>query len=150
MHAQYLIKPDQYVETFDSLMTRTEFQQYQANQFKLRADRKGVGIGIIRTNQNTSGKMIFSWVDRPSEDLVPFIIDEIIIYGRVSDGYAPQRLKSVFLTPSFAVDLDTGEVVEPDDPSADMTYVFANGEYVVEAINSARIHFPIESMCVGY
>ncbi len=147
MLARFLVEPDTYVPTLDSLITRTEYLEVQSDRFKLREGRNGSGIGIFRTNRNTSGKMLFIWHEQPSEETIPLIIDENIVFGRVADGYAPQRLKSAYVTPGFAVDLDSGRVVESDDAAADMTYDLIDGEYVIQAINPARIHFPTESMC---
>lgn len=147
MMAQFLVRPDTYVETLDSFLTRTDFLQLQQNSFKLRDDRQGAGIAIFRTGQNIHGKLIYSWQDHPAETQPPFVADEIVVFGRVADGYAPQRIKPIYLTVGFAADLDTGDVLDLDDPNADITYDLVEGEFVIEAVDPALIFFPIESLC---
>ena len=148
MLGQFLVEPDAYVKTLDSLITRTEFLELQTNQFKLQGNRKGSGIGIFRTNQNSSGKMTFTWVEQPAEAAIPLIVDEIIVFERVADGFGPHRLKTAYILPGFGVDLDSGAVLDKGDPAVDMAYELIDGEYVIQAVNPVEIHFPIESMCI--
>ena len=147
MMSNFLIEPDRYVSTLNNTITRDGHLQHQLGLFKLRDGRQNAGIGIFRTNQNLSGKMLFIWQDNAWEERTPLVIDELISFGRVSDGYAPVRHKSIYLTPGFGVDLDNAEVVETEDESADLLYEFEGGKYSIRAIEPAEIIFPTESMC---
>ena len=147
MMSNFLIEPDRYVSTLNNTITRDGHLQHQLGLFKLRDGRQNAGIGIFRTNQNLSGKMLFVWQDNAWEERTPLVIDELISFGRVSDGYAPVRHKSIYLTPGFGVDLDNTEVVETEDESADLLYEFEGGKYSIRAIEPAEIFFPTESMC---
>ena len=147
MMSNFLIEPDRYVSTLNNTITRDGHLQHQLGLFKLRDGRQNAGIGIFRTNQNLSGKMLFIWQDNAWEERTPLVIDELISFGRVIDGYAPVRHKSIYLTPGFGVDLDNAEVVETEDESADLLYEFEGGKYSIRAIEPAEIFFPTESMC---
>ena len=91
--------------------------------------------------------MIFYWQSAIDEELVPFIVEELILFGRIKDGHAPVRMNSIVTLPGFAVDLDTGSVVEYDDETADLIYEHDEHDFVVRAVEPAEIYFPIESMC---
>ena len=147
MMSNFLIEPDRYVSTLNNTITRDKHLQHQLGLFKLRDGRQNAGIGIFRTNQNLSGKLLFIWQDNAWEERTPLVIDELIGFGRVRDGYAPVRNKSIYLTPGFGVDLDNAEVVEIEDESADLLYEFEGGKYSIRAIEPAEIFFPTESMC---
>ena len=150
MMSNFLIEPDRYVSTLNNTITRDAHLQQQLGLFKLRDGRQNAGIGIFRTNQNLSGKMLFIWQDNAWEERTPLVIDELISFGRVSDGYAPIRHKSIYLTPGFGVDLDNAEVVDTEDESADLLYEFEGGKYSIRAIEPAEIFFPTESMCQNF
>ncbi len=147
MMSNFLIEPDRYVSTLNNTITRDGHLQHQLGLFKLRDGRQNAGIGIFRTNQNLSGKMLFIWQDNAWEERTPLVIDELISFGRVRDGNAPVRQESIYLTPGFGVDLDNAEVVETEDASADLLYEFEGGKYSIRAIEPAEIFFPTESMC---
>lgn len=149
MMGEFLVEPDRYVPVQPSLISRRDFLLYQNNLFKLREDRKDAGVAVFNTNHNLSGKMVFYWQERPAEERIPVQIDEVIIFGRVADGYAPVRYGPIYLTVNFAVDLDTGTVVENDDPAADLAYYFEDGDYILQEVIPAQINFPIGSMCAA-
>lgn len=147
MMANFLIDPERYVTSLDTTLKRSDFLVHQLNKFKLREERTNAGLAVFRTNQNISGKFIFFWQDNAWEEVTPFVVEESISFGRVRDGYAPVRGKSLYLTPGQAVDLDTSTVVELDDDSADFIYEIDQENYQIRAINSAQMYFPVESMC---
>ena len=147
MLANFLVDPERYVDTLVNQITRKEHVDYQIGEFKLRDGRDMSGIGVFVTNQNIRGKMLYVWQDNAWELRTPLVIDEMIIFGRVRDGYAPVRNRSVYVTPNLAIDLDTASVVDADDETADLVYEFERGIYSLRAIEPAQIFFPIESMC---
>lgn len=147
MLANFLVDPERYVSSIPNVISRQEFLQYQQNQFHLRTKRENAGIAVFSTNQNIRGKLIFFWKPDVRERLIPLEIDESISFGRVKDGYAPVRATAIYLTPGQAVDLDSAQVVSPDDSTADFVYEFDNEEYMIRAIPPAQLTFPVESMC---
>ncbi len=147
MMANFLIEPSVYVETLSGSLTRSEYILFQVEQFKLREQRGLPGIGIVRTNHNLRGKMLFNWHDVGSEELVRFTIEELILFGRIADGDAPVRMGSIVTLPGFAVDLDSGAIVESDDESADLLYEHSGSDFVIRAIEPAELMFPIQSLC---
>ncbi len=147
MMANFLLDPERYVNSIPSVISRQEFLEFQQHQFHLRAERENVGIAVFLTNQNIRGKFLYLWSPIVRERQIPLEITELITFGRVKDGYAPVRATSIYLTPGFAVDLDTAQVVDPDDVTADILYESNNEEYVIRAIAPAQLVFPIESMC---
>ncbi len=147
MTANFLVNPEDYVETINKGLLREEYVLYQFEKFKVRQDRALAGIAVVRTNENLRGKMTFIWHDLASEQTIPFIIDELIVYGRASDGYAPVRSTSIYLTPGYAVDFDSATIVDIEDERADLRYDFIDDIYSVQAIEPAELYFPTESMC---
>ncbi len=149
MMANFLSHPYRYVDTLNGKITRREFLNQQLGKFKLRKERTNAGIGTFKTNTNLHGKMIFFWQDNVWEERTPFVIDELIIFGRVEDGYAPIRSNAIYLTPGMGVDLDTSAVVAVDDETADIIYEQEGIEYFVQSVLPATVIFPVESMCSG-
>ena len=147
MMANFLLDPERYVSIIPNIISRQEFLQLQQHLFHLRAERESVGIAVFLTNQNIRGKFLYLWRPVVRERLIPLEITESVSFGRVKDGYAPVRATSIYLTPGFAIDLDTAQVVEPDDERADILYELEAEEYVIRAIPPAQLAFPIESMC---
>ncbi len=147
MMANFLIEPSRYVETISGSLTRSEYILFQVEQFKLHEQRGLPGIGIVRTNQNLRGKMLFNWHNVGNEELVRFTIEELILFGRIADGDAPVRMGSIITLPGFAVDLDTGAIVEADDKSADLLYEHNGSDFAIRAIEPAELMFPIQSLC---
>ena len=147
MLGNFLVDPERYVDSLADSITRRQHVQYQLKQFKLRKGREQSGIGVFVTNQNLHGKMLYIWQDNAWEERTPLVIEEIITFGRVSNGYAPVRQRSVYLTPGSAVDLDSATAVEPEDETADLVYEFEGGVYSLRRVEPARVFFPIESMC---
>ncbi len=147
MMANFLVDPERYVSSIPNTISRQEFLEYQQNQFHLRVERESAGIAVFRTNQNIRGKFLFVWMPSVRERLIPLEITESISFGRVKDGYAPVRATSIYLTPGFAVDLDSAQVVDSEDDAADLIYEFENEEYLIRAIPPAELIFPVESMC---
>ena len=147
MLANFLVEPGRYVDTLEDSISRQEHVRYQLNEFKLRKGRGKSGIGVFVTNQRLHGKMLYVWQDNAWEERTPLVIEEIITFGRVRDGYAPVRQRSVYLTPGSAVDLDSATAVEPEDETADLVYVFERGVYSLRRIEPSQVYFPVESMC---
>ena len=147
MLGNFLVEPERYVDSLSNNITRRQHVQYQLKQFKLRNGREQSGIGVFVTNQNLHGKMLYIWQDNAWEERTPLVIEEVITFGRVSDGYAPVRQRSVYLTPGSAVDLDSATAVEPENETADLVYEFKGGVYSLQRIEPAKVFFPIESMC---
>ena len=147
MTKNFLVEPDRYVSVVAGRLTRKDFIDLQKGRFTLRAEREGFGIGIVQTNRNTRGKFLFSWNQSPREDLIPLVIEETVLYGRVSDGYAPRRLAPIYVKPSFAVDLDSGQVLDAGHETTDVVYNIQDGVFYIEAVNGASLQFPLESMC---
>ncbi len=159
MANQFLVAPERYVATKVNTFARTEFEQLQKGAFKLYPERADRGIGVFRSSANLHGKFLFRWL-QPLPDQPPHVlIEQGVVYGRVADGYAPVLFAPLRLKPGSAVDLDTGRsaAFEPQGgPSAekvrkqvDMVYLqeAQSGEYVLQAVNGALLHFPLESMC---
>ncbi len=147
MMANFLTEPYRYVNTLNGMLTRSEFLGLQIEKFKLRKERRNAGIATFRTNANLYGKMIFFWQDNAWEERTPFVIDELIIFGRVIDGYAPVRSNAIYLTPGMGVDLDGSRAVPVDDKTADIVYEQEGVEYRIRAVPPANVFFPVESMC---
>lgn len=149
MHKDFLISPDNYVASISGEITFEEFTAAQRGKFYLRKDRPERGVGIIFTNNKLYGKFIFDWPDQQT-----IIIEDIIIYNRVEDGYAPIHHWQLKMNQGDKIDLDNGNVISGDDfPEEELLRADLQlsskspGNPVFESINEARVYFPTASLC---
>lgn len=159
MNKRYLVEPANYVVTIKDRLSREEFIGLQQGKLMLSGAREGKGVGVVRTNRNSYARFVFSWGESLRERAPALEVHETVIYGRVEDGYAPQRLRPLTVNPGFGLDFDEAQVVElPRDAesgeplperetTADLAHVGAGGQLYLEAVNGATLDFPVESMC---
>ncbi len=159
MANQFLVEPDRYVATLPQQISRSDHERLQKGIFQLHADRADRGIAVFRSNGNLHGKFLFKWTD-PLPDQPPHVlIDYGVVYGRVANGDAPVFFVPLRLKPGAGVDLDVGRAMTLDDGGAavddgarqqlDIIYRTdeQTGEPILQAVNNASVHFPIESLC---
>ncbi len=159
MANQFLVEPDRYVTTLPQQMSRSDYERLQTGIFKLHAERANRGIAVFHTNGNLHGKFLFQWID-PLPDQPPHVlIDYGVVYGRIVDGDAPVYFAPLRLKPGAGVDLDVGRTMALDDarPAVDdrarqqLDIVYRideqTGDPVLQAVNDALVHFPVESLC---
>ena len=113
----------------------------------MRKDRPERGLGIVFTNDKLYGKFVFHWPQAQQ-----LIFEDIIIYNRVDDGYAPFHHGPIELKPGQLIDLDVGTVyimeVEDDDQiRADFSFSENSVNPVLSSVNEARVYFPTASLC---
>ena len=146
MNKEFLIQPSKYVRTVKSRLSRDDYNSKQKGIFLLKNERKNLGIAVVHTNNNTWGKLLFTW-GAPFENGQPsLILKEVVLFGRVMDGYAPRTLTDVKIKSSFTIDLDTGKIGARK--TADIWFHNIDGKKMyIEAVNGASLEFPMESMC---
>ena len=149
MHKDFLVSPDNYVATISGEISFEDFNAVQRGKLYLRKDRPEKGVGVIFTNNKLYGKFLFDWSESQR-----VIIEDIIIYNRVEDGYAPYHFGFVTLNLGESVDLDAGKIINPDlEPEdqairADLSLSISDaGNPLLESINEARVFFPTASLC---
>lgn len=159
MNKRFLTNPDQFVRTLPGSISRQQFEDASGAGFLLYPGRQGMGVGILTTNQNIHAKFLFHWSQTMTDGTAHVIIDEVVKYGRVADGYAPSRIGPFRLRPGASVDIDTGEYVESrgfagqDDDraeqldSGDLLYEAGPDGAVLKAVNGAQVQFPLDTMC---
>lgn len=159
MNKRFLVEPSNYVVTIKDRMSREEYIGLQQGKLLLTGPRAGKGVGVIRTNRNSYARFVFSWGESLHERAPPLVVHETVIYGRVEDGYAPQRLRPLTVNPGFGIDFDEARVLElpRDDQSgeatperettADLAHIDSGEQLYIEAVNGATVEFPVESMC---
>ena len=117
-----------------------------------------MGIAVFRTDENLSGKLLFSWSDPLTDGESHLVIEHGVLFSRVEDGQGPRSIGPFRIKPGYGLDLDTGRYdsrvgQDPDDPSEEVSVDIrhgidpATGEGVFEAANTAVLFFPVESMC---
>jgi len=159
MNKQFLVEPDRYVSTVVDRFTQENYQSLQRGLFTLYSDRDNAGIIIFHTNENLHGKLLYHFSE-PVANETHLLIDEVMLFARVEDGYGPVSYGPLRVKPKFGVDLDTGNsfvLVEEgsanqeqkEQTHADLAYRVdpETGGYVIEAINQAVLHFPVETLC---
>ena len=145
MHKDYLTSPEKYVSTIQGELDFEGFGAKQRGVLLLRKDRPDKGVGIVFTNNKLYGKFVFDWSDHQQ-----LVFEDIIIYNRVEDGYAPFHLGPVSLKQGELIDLDSATVYlnqdEEDAIRADLALSPADNP-VIKAINETEIDFPTTSLC---
>lgn len=159
MNKRFLTQPDQFVRTLPGSVSQQQFEDVANAGFVLYPGRKGLGIGILTTSQNIHAKFLFHWSQPMVDGTTHVIIDEVVKYGRVADGYAPDRIGPFRLKPGTSIDIDTGEYVETgglvnqeDDrarqlSTGDLMYESGPEGSVLKAVNGAQVQFPLDTMC---
>lgn len=149
MHKEFLISPDNYVASVSGEISFNDFNAAQRGKLYLRKDRPERGVGIIFTNNKLYGKFVFDWRDQQT-----IIIEDIIIYNRVEDGYAPIHHWQLTMKQGDKIDLDNGKIITGDEyPQEELLRADLQlssrtpGDSVLESINEARVYFPTASMC---
>jgi hypothetical protein len=149
MNKAYLVKPDNYVPTLSQKLSREQFLALQQGKLLLYPNRQSFGVAIIRTTSQTRGKILFDWDQPPIRGKVPLKIVDGVTFGRVLDGYAPQRLGPILIKSGTGVDLDSGtaKTLDEEDTAIDIVYRVKSGIALLEGVNGATLEFPIESLC---
>ena len=144
MNKQFLLRPEKFVKVQNNRLSPQDLSKLQKNKFLLSNQHKGLGIAIVQTNKNKYGKLLFSWRRTKDRGLL-LVIKEATLFGRVNDGARPKNLKNINIKSSYTLDLDTGKT---GGSNADIWFHNVNGkEMYIEAINGAKIKFPISSLC---
>lgn len=105
-----------------------------------------MGIATFRTNKNSYGKFLYTWGAPFKNGNPSLILKDVVIYGRVMDGFKPKKISKIVVPSSFTVDLDTFQVGAGS--KSDVWFHNINGRTMfIEARNGADLHFPMESMC---
>lgn len=159
MNKRFLTQPDQFVRTLPGRISKEQFEGVANADFHLYPGRQGMGIGILTTNQNIHAKFLFHWSQPMVDDASHVIIDEIVKYGRVADGYAPNRIGPFRLKPGMAVDIDSGQYVPVEGgliqeeelarkrETGDLMYEVGPQGNVLKSVNGAEVQFPLETLC---
>ncbi|PTY38537.1 hypothetical protein BGP77_11685 [Saccharospirillum sp. MSK14-1] len=142
MNKKFLINPEQFVSVKSHRLSRNDYNDQQKGIFMLSPERQELGVAIIHTNRNTWGKILFTWTGRDNPILV---IKELVLFGRVQDGFRQTQKTDLKVSSSNTLDLDTGR---SGGEGADLWFHNVNGrEMYIEAINGATLKFPMESLC---
>lgn len=159
MNKQFLVQPDKFVATLPGRMSKQQFDGVSNADFHLYPGREGMGIGILTTNLNVHAKFLFHWSQPMSDGTVHVIIDEVVKYGRVQDGYAPSRIGPFRLKPGMSIDIDSGDYVplpgefsKPEEQengaeAGDLRYEVGADGTLLESVNGAEVQFPLETLC---
>jgi len=145
MNKEFLINPASYVKTMSGRLSRSDYNSKQKGKFLLNQKRQGHGIAVVHTNKNSRGKFLFTW-SHPNQSSPPIlVIKEVVLYGRVKDGYKPVVRRNLNIKSSFTLDLDTGKM---GGKGADIWFHNVDGKRMyIEARNGATLHFPMQSLC---
>ncbi|HSH41108.1 MAG TPA: hypothetical protein VK973_03160 [Arenicellales bacterium] len=159
MNKRFLTQPDQFVATQPGQISKEQFEGVANAGFLLYPAREGMGIGILTTNQNIHAKFLFHWSQPMEDGSTHLILDEVVKYGRVSDGYAPSRVGPFRLKPGMSIDLDSGNYVPMESSlidgqefarkqeTGDLLYESGPDGAVLRAVNGAEVQFPLETLC---
>ncbi|EDM26989.1 hypothetical protein LNTAR_07089 [Lentisphaera araneosa HTCC2155] len=98
---------DQKIELNQNLvagkLSREEYNNSQKHRFDLGESREGLGVAFFRTNEDTYGKLYYTWgVGHKLH------IQEVIVYDKNSQEKQLKSLNNLVLSPAGHVDLDSG------------------------------------------
>jgi hypothetical protein len=148
MFGDVLGNPGAFVETIGGRLSRAAFEADQKGRLRLRADRAGDGVGLLKTSSGARSKFLFAFADAdggPALDLI-----DATVYAGDATG-ASKRHGVIRLAPGSAVDLDfPAEGAAPAAPEAalDLGYrLDAGGQPVLESLGDAAVEFPVQSLC---
>lgn len=159
MNKRFLTEPDRFVRTLPGRISKQQFDGVSNADFHLYPGREGMGIGVLLTNLNIHAKFLFHWSQPMADGTVHVILDEVVKYGRVADGYAPSRIGPFRLKPGMSIDLDSGNYTPMDSDllkadsqenkpeSADLQYEVGAEGIILKAVNGAQVQFPLETLC---
>lgn len=141
MNKYFLLAPGWYTPVKNNRISRSEYNSQQKGKFLLKAGNEGYGIAVVHTNNNTWGKMLYTWSAGGKE----LIIKEATLYGRVLDGYKPRTLRNIKIPSSWTYDLDTGTL---GGAGADIWFHNVDGNTMyLEERNGANLTFPMDTLC---
>ena len=147
MHKQFLLNPSSYVDTVEGRLSRNDYNRKQKGIFLQKDEHKNYGVAIVHTNNNTWGKLMFTWGAPFNNGHPSLILKEVTLYGRVMDGYAPRVMRDIQIASSWTYDLDTGNGSNAGK-TADIWFHNVDGNTMyIEAVNGAELSFPMESIC---
>lgn len=149
MNKNYLLDPGAYGPVVSGKISRAQYNSGQKGKLLLRPGRQGWGVAIVHTNKNTRGKFLFTWGGRGDARGAPLLIlRDVTLYGRVEDGRGRRVTREIRVSSSQTVDLDAGRASA--GPAADLRFRNVDGKTLqVEAVNGAKITFPMASLCKG-
>ena len=111
MNKNFLVKPDAYVKTLEGRISRAEALK-QSGALLLGPGRKGMGVAIVKTNKNATGKFLFSWSGRGDLRGTPLmIVRDVTLYGRVQDGHGRRNFRELRVSASQSADPDSGRLI---------------------------------------
>jgi hypothetical protein len=149
MFGDVLGNPGGYVETIGGRISRAQFDADQKGRLRLRTERAGDGVGLLKTSSGARAKFRFAFsegMDAPALDLI-----DATVYEGDAKG-ASRRQGAIRLAPGSAVDLDWfpdagGEPAAPE-AALDLGYrIGADGQPLIEALGEAAVEFPKQSLC---
>lgn len=147
MNKSFLLEPGQYVKVATGKLSRADYNSRQKGRLLLRPGREGMGVAVVHTNGNSWGKFLFTWGGRGDSRGNPLLIlRDVTLFGRVEDGHGRKVRREVRIPSSLTADLDSG--LTGQGGKDDVWFHNVDGKTMyVEAVNGARISFPLESLC---
>lgn len=147
MNKNFLVKPDSYVKVAKRKFSRADYNTHQKGKLVLRPGREGYGAVIVQTNDNRYGKFLFTWGGKGDARGNPLLIlRDVTLFRRVKDGYGKRRRREIRIPASFTADLDSGLTGQGEKD--DIWFHNTDGKTMyIEAVNGAKLTFPLESLC---
>lgn len=146
MNKDFLVQPQAYAKSLQGKITQADARK-QGSALLLSPSRKGMGVAIVQTNKNAHGKFLFSWGGRGDLRGTPLLVlRQVTLYARVQNGGGIKKKREIRVSASQKIDLDTGKPTQGD--SADIQYEAIDAKTIrLEAINGAKLTFPMETLC---
>ena len=147
MNRDFLVSPEKFVKGFRQKISRRDYNSRQKGKLRLWSHRKGLGVGIVKTNKGRYGKFLYTW-GKPSNGStgLHLLVKELTLFTDVNQGKRPRRFKDINLPSSYTLDVDTGRISK--GKASDIWFNNVDGKNMsVQARNGARLFFPETSLC---
>ncbi len=147
MNRDFLVQPERYVKVATGKLSRDSYNSRQKDKLVLRPGREGSGVVIVKTNDNKHGKFLFTWGGKGDVRGNPLLIlRDVTTYRRVKDGYGKRVRREIRIPASMTADLDSGLTGQGGKDDV-WFHIVDNNNMYVEAVNGAKLTFPLESLC---
>ena len=146
MNKDFLVQPQAYVKNIQGKISQADARM-QSSALLLSPGRQGMSVAIVQTNKQGYGKFLFSWSGRGDLRGTPLLIlREVSIYSKVENGTGLKKFREIRVSAAQMIDLDTGRGTQ--GTGADIRYQAVDAKTIqLEAINGAKLTFPMETLC---
>lgn len=162
MNREFVTSPARYTSVKDGAILASEWRTLNGTfhllqPFEAGGVRKGWdpgwAVAVGRTGRRAHMRLRYAFVEPKdgADTVIGLSIRDRLLYRNpvttLGEGAECALDASLKAGESWAADLDTCQIVDLNDPESDIRLTAVDGDYRLEAVNSASLRFPTESLC---